>query len=160
MFAPESSLNVLSLAGLRIQQGLTMDYNQSSTSSRDPMELDRLAEELATRELKTQGSTIELEDHDLPVLTALSHGNPYLSADTFNVEEILLSRLYTSLPDLRSELRDYLATLKEELVKLINDDYEAFISLSTDLRGEGARLERLKWPLRDLRAEVLVRYHL
>lgn len=136
-----------------------MDYTEAS-GSRDPMELDRLAEELATRELKTQGSGLYPENHDLPVFIPLSHDNAYLSADTFNVEEFLLSRLYTSLPDLRSELRDYLANLKEELVKLINDDYEAFISLSTDLRGEGARLERLKWPLGDLREEVLVRCHL
>lgn len=117
------------------------------------MELDRLAEELAARE----GTNAEFEgNHDLPVYEPLTHGNTYLSVETFSVEDFLLSRSYTSLPDLRAELRDYLATLKEELVKLINDDYEAFISLSTDLRGEGARLERLKWPLGDLRAQVLV----
>ncbi|KAJ3548647.1 hypothetical protein NM688_g5267 [Phlebia brevispora] len=131
-----------------------MDYAQAG-SSRDPMELERLAEELAVRESKKRGSGPDTENHDLPVYIPLSHDNPHLAAETFNVEEFLLSRLYTSLPDLRSELRDYLATLKEELVKLINDDYEAFISLSTDLRGEGARLERLKLPLGDLRAEVL-----
>ena len=119
------------------------------------MELERLAEELAERELK-KGRAVSVEGHDLPVYIPLSHDNPHLSAEYFNVEDFLLSRSYTSLPDLRTELRDYLATLKEELVKLINDDYEAFISLSTDLRGEGARLERLKWPLGDLRAQVLV----
>ncbi|KAL1672422.1 hypothetical protein EV122DRAFT_271632 [Schizophyllum commune] len=48
-----------------------------------------------------------------------------------------------------------MATLKEELVRLINDDYEAFISLSTDLQGEGVRLERLKQPLGDIKAQVL-----
>ncbi|OBZ70879.1 Conserved oligomeric Golgi complex subunit 2 [Grifola frondosa] len=121
-------------------------------SSRDPFELERLAEELATREL---GEDLSAVQHDLPLYVPLSHDNPYLSAETFDVEVFLLSRSYTSLPDLRSELRDYLATLKEELVKLINDDYEAFISLSTDLRGEGARLERLKAPLSDLKAQVL-----
>lgn len=119
------------------------------------MELDRLAEELANRESGKSRSSLPEGEHDLPAYVPLSHDNPYLSAETFNVEEFLLSRSYTSLPDLRSELRDYLATLKEELVKLINDDYEAFISLSTDLRGEGARLERLKWPLGDLRTQVL-----
>ncbi|THH02289.1 hypothetical protein EW026_g562 [Hermanssonia centrifuga] len=122
-----------------------MDSYSQAGSSRDPMQLERLAEELATREF---GMTrLSAEEHDLPIYIPLSHDNPHLSAGTFNVEDFLLSRAYTSLPDLRSELRDYLATLKEELVKLINDDYEAFISLSTDLRGEGARLERLKWPL-------------
>ncbi|KAF7297546.1 Conserved oligomeric Golgi complex subunit 2-like [Mycena kentingensis (nom. inval.)] len=55
--------------------------------------------------------------------------------EEFDVEPFLLSRAHTSLPDLRSELRDYLWTLKEELVKLINDDYAAFISLSAPARG-------------------------
>lgn len=128
-----------------------MNNFTADETSRDPLDLERLAEELAERELGTTA-----EQHDLPVYVPLSHDNSYLSAEPFNVEEFLLSRAYTSLPDLRTELRDYLATLKEELVQLINDDYEAFISLSTDLRGEGARLEKLKWPLGDLRADILV----
>ncbi|EEC00101.1 hypothetical protein MPER_00021, partial [Moniliophthora perniciosa FA553] len=78
-------------------------------------------------------------DNNLPVYVSLSHDNPYLTAETFDVEEVLLSRSHTSLQDLRVELRDYLSNLKEELVQLINDDYEAFISLSTDLKGEGLR---------------------
>lgn len=129
----------------------------------DPFDLQRLAEELATREqnpsshVQDAGEEMTKAERDLPVYVPLSHSNPYLSAKEFDVEEFLLSRSYTSLPDLRSELRDYLAALKEELVKLINDDYEAFISLSTDLRGEGARLERLKSPLSDIKSHVLVR---
>ncbi|KAK7057129.1 oligomeric Golgi complex subunit 2 [Favolaschia claudopus] len=127
-----------------------------ASSSRDPFELDRLAEELAGRE-----SANPLDDehdtngHDLPIYVPLSHDNSYLKSEVFDVEAFLLSRSYTSLPDLRSELRDYLSTLKEELVKLINDDYEAFISLSTDLRGEGARLNTLKVPLVDLKTQIL-----
>jgi conserved oligomeric Golgi complex subunit 2 len=122
--------------------------------SRDPFQLNRLAEELASRELNPPSSSPPI--HDLPIHLPLSHSNPYITAPTFNVEHFLLSRSHTSLPDLRSELRDYLASLKEELVKLINDDYEAFISLSTDLRGEGTRLERLKHPLGMLKSEILV----
>ncbi|KAH9839219.1 oligomeric golgi complex component, COG2-domain-containing protein [Rhodofomes roseus] len=130
-------------------------------ASEDPFDLQRLAEELVTREQRSTphaqdaGEEITKAERDLPVYVPLSHSNPCLSAKDFSVEEFLLSRSYTSLPDLRSELRDYLATLKEELVKLINDDYEAFISLSTDLRGEGARLERLKAPLSDIKSHVL-----
>lgn len=121
--------------------------------TRDPFQLQRLADELPEdddndRPLDSQ--------HALPSYKPLSHDDPFLSARTFNVELFLQSRSYTSLPDLRTELRDYLATLKEELVQLINDDYEAFISLSTDLRGEGTRLERLKWPLADLKSQTLV----
>ncbi|KAI0645824.1 COG complex component [Trametes meyenii] len=136
-------------------------------TSRDPFELDRLAEELAAREsqhkLKQPNGADEDElsaaEHDLPPYTPLSHDDPHLSAETFDVEQFLLSRAYTSLPDLRTELRDYLAALKEELVRLINDDYEAFISLSTDLRGEGTRLEALQRPLTDLKAKVLESRH-
>ncbi|TFK92716.1 COG complex component [Polyporus arcularius HHB13444] len=131
-------------------------------ASRDPFELDRLAEELAVRESSRQlnGNRTTEDDvpedaRNLPVYVPLSHSDPYLSAETFDVEQFLLSRAYTSLPDLRTELRDYLAALKEELVKLINDDYEAFISLSTDLRGEGTRLESMKRPLADLKGRVL-----
>ncbi|KAF4598583.1 hypothetical protein EYR38_006987 [Pleurotus pulmonarius] len=120
-------------------------------SRKDPYELDRLAEELASRESSQQ----DFSDHDLPAFVPLVHGNQLLAAEEFNVEEFLLSRTYTSLPDLRSELRDYLATLKDELVKLINDDYEAFISLSTDLKDEGARLEKLQYPLSGLKEQIL-----
>lgn len=72
------------------------------------------------------------------------------------LEEFLWERRNIALPDLRAELRQQLAKLKEELVKLINDDYEAFISLSADLRDEGARLERLRRPLETLKTNVLV----
>lgn len=138
---------------------------ETDSPSNDPFDLQRLAEELVTREQNSSsqshprdpGDEITKAERALPVYVPLSHSNPYLSAKGFDVEDFLLSRAYTSLPDLRTELRDYLATLKEELVKLINDDYEAFISLSTDLRGEGARLERLKSPLSDMKSHVLVR---
>ncbi|KAK0212634.1 COG complex component [Desarmillaria ectypa] len=124
-------------------------------SSRDPFQLDRLAEELVTRELLHPHDIDDEEsNHDLPVFVPLSHSNPYLTANVFDIEQFLLSRSHTSLQDLRSELRDYLATLKEELVKLINDDYEAFISLSTDLRGEGVRLKKIKTPLGGLRMQI------
>jgi conserved oligomeric Golgi complex subunit 2 len=121
------------------------------STSRDPFELERLADELEARE-----HSLDPPVHDLPLYPSLAHDNPFFTATVFDVEEFLLSRVHTSLPDLRAELRDYLSVLKEELVQLINDDYEAFISLSTDLRGEGARLDRLKWPLGDLKSQILV----
>lgn len=129
---------------------------QSPTNldTRDPFQLQRLADELPDDD----GDGRPLDDeHTLPSYKPLSHDDSYLSVEIFDVELFLQSRSYTSLPDLRTELRDYLANLKEELVQLINDDYEAFISLSTDLRGEGTRLERLKWPLEDLKSQTLVR---
>lgn len=133
-----------------------MNSRKSSAVNVDPYDLNRLADELVARERNAEGVQSEYSSHDLPHLKPLSHDDPFLTAPEFNVEEFLLSRSYTSLPDLRRELREYLATLKEELVKLLNDDYEAFISLSTDLRGEGTRLERMKWPLDELRSRVMV----
>ncbi|EJD02931.1 COG complex component [Fomitiporia mediterranea MF3/22] len=124
-----------------------------TASSRDPFELTRLAEELAAREATSRPERLSTSV-DLPELLPLSHDNENLTAPDFNVEDFLLSRSNMSLPDLRAELREYLAKLKEELVKLINDDYEAFISLSTDLQGEGDRLERIKWPLGDLHSRI------
>ncbi|ORX35364.1 oligomeric golgi complex component, COG2-domain-containing protein [Kockovaella imperatae] len=91
---------------------------------------------------------------DLPSLQPLSHNHPLLSAPDFNVDTFLLSRIYIPLEELRAELREYLGVLREELVQLINDDYEEFISLGTGLRGEGERLKSLQEPLHDLQSEV------
>jgi len=139
---------------------MTLSPLSVDNSSRDPYELDRLADELASRELLA-GRTKQHDDllvnvPELQEPLPLSHNNPRLTAEVFDVEEFLLERRQIPLPDLRAELRQYLAELKEELVKLINDDYEAFISLSTDLHDEGARLERLKHPLATLKADVNV----
>ncbi|KAF7288139.1 Conserved oligomeric Golgi complex subunit 2-like [Mycena chlorophos] len=105
--------------------------------------------EVASRESGEEGT------HALPDLPPLDHDNPFLTSSTFDVEGFLLSRAQLTLAEERAELREYLAKLKEELVQLINNDYEAFISLSTDLRDEGARLERIKLPLDGLKAEIL-----
>ncbi|EIW74887.1 hypothetical protein CONPUDRAFT_169800 [Coniophora puteana RWD-64-598 SS2] len=67
---------------------------------------------------------------DLPVLVALSHNDPFLTAESFNVDDFLLSCSHTSLPDIHSELKGYSLSLQEELAHRINDDYETFISLS------------------------------
>ena len=143
---------------------MALPVQPKNDNAHDPFELERLAEELELRE-KTRSAALRDDDGEdsdsgvpnLPAYIPLSHDNKYLNVEEFNVEDFLLSRSYTSLPDLRSELREYLASLKEELVKLINDDYEAFISLSTDLRDEGTRLDRLKQPLNGIRGQILVR---
>ncbi|KAJ8076523.1 hypothetical protein PM082_000946 [Marasmius tenuissimus] len=127
-----------------------------SPQPQDPFQLERLAEELATREVTSSREYDENAAHDLPEYVPLSHDNSYLTAETFDVEDFLLSRSHTSLQDLKVELRDYLSNLKEELVQLINDDYEAFISLSTDLKGEGTRLNNLKAPLAGLKQEIQI----
>ncbi|RXK37916.1 hypothetical protein M231_04805 [Tremella mesenterica] len=91
---------------------------------------------------------------DLPSLHPLSHDHPLLSSDQFDVDAFLLSRVWVPLDELRGELREYLGILREELVQLINDDYEEFISLGTGLRGEGDRLRGLEQPLTGLCGEI------
>ena len=73
-----------------------MNLFATNETTRDPLDLERLAEELAERELGTTNASLSGTDHDLPVYVPLSHDNPYLSAELFNVEEFLLSRAYTS----------------------------------------------------------------
>lgn len=124
--------------------------------SRDPYQIERLADDLAARDSNRPPSEISESVHELPLLEPLSH-SLLGSSGQFDVDAFLLTRPHTSLPDLRTELREYSAKLKEELVQLINADYAAFISLSTDLRGEGARLQRIAWPLNGLKAEIEVR---
>jgi hypothetical protein len=94
---------------------------------------------------------------DLPALEPFSHDHPLLSQDTFNPDDLLQSRSHVPLEELRGELRSYLGVLREELVQLINEDYEEFISLGVGLRGEVGRLQRLEGPLDELQQEVKVR---
>lgn len=42
-------------------------------------------------------------------------------------------------------------------MKLINEDYEEFLSLGTGLRGEEERLQRLEGPLQGVRKDIVVR---
>lgn len=42
-------------------------------------------------------------------------------------------------------------------MRLINEDYEEFLSLGTGLRGEEERLKRLEEPLQRVKKEVVVR---
>lgn len=95
---------------------------------------------------------------DLPALEPFSHDHPLLSQDTFNPDDLLQSRSHVPLEELRGELRSYLTVLREELVQLINEDYEEFISLGVGLRGEVGRLQRLEGPLDELQQEVKVRF--
>ncbi|ORY35805.1 oligomeric golgi complex component, COG2-domain-containing protein [Naematelia encephala] len=105
-------------------------------------------------EVDPRASTSTAHSLDLPSLQPLSHAHPLLTAPDFSADTFLLSRIHIPLDELRGELRQYLSVLREELVQLINDDYEEFISLGTGLKGEGERLRRLERPLRALAEDV------
>lgn len=127
-----------------------MAFASGATASRDFYEL-------ALREANSNESPSEYSaEYDLPLLAPLTHGHPLLSSSTptFNVDAFLLSRPNISLPDLRAELRDYLAVLKEELVQFISDNFAALISLRTDLTAQGPWLEKLVEPLRTVKADI------
>ncbi|WVR07562.1 hypothetical protein IAU60_004604 [Kwoniella sp. DSM 27419] len=111
---------------------------------------------LAAPERSPRASSSSSNGHslDLPSLQPLSHAHPLLSSETFDADQFLLSRLHIPLEELRGELRGYLGELREELVQLINEDYEEFISLGTGLRGEEGRLKRLGGPIKEVRREV------
>ncbi|KZO95535.1 COG complex component [Calocera viscosa TUFC12733] len=126
----------------------------SSHGRDDPYALDLLVSELNSRPGSPDSPQV-----DLPTLVPLSHTHPHLDVSSHNrpflVDDFLLTRAaHTSLPDLRTELREYLAQLKEELIELINRDYGDIVSLGTDLRGEGERLERLGKPILGMKLEV------
>ncbi|KAM0752493.1 COG complex component [Meredithblackwellia eburnea MCA 4105] len=91
---------------------------------------------------------------ELPSAPALSH--ELFAGQDFDPSEFLLSRKHTTLDDLRSELRAYLATLRSSLVAVINEEYEAFIGLSTGLRDASvsASLATIKRPILAIRNEV------
>lgn len=85
----------------------------------------------------------------------LSH-ETFLKPDQseFSANDFLLSRRHTPLDELRTELRSYLSNLRQELVGVINRDYEDFIGLGIGLRGTEKRLERMRRPIEDVKQQV------
>jgi len=82
---------------------------------RDPFQLDRWQRNLPPANSAHIMILIGLQPRTIsPSMYLLSHLNPIPLAPTFDVEDFLISRSHTSLPDLRSELRDYLGGLKED----------------------------------------------
>lgn len=93
-------------------------------------------------------------DVDLPLAPALGHD--VLSRPDWDASAFLLERRHSSLDDLRSDLRAYLATLRTSLVGVINDEYEAFIGLSLGLRHAHVAhsLATIRRPVLSIRGEV------
>ena len=55
-----------------------------------------------------------------------------------------LSDRYQTLEDLRNELRELSQSLSKELLDLVNDNYQDFLSLGSTLRGGDERVEEIR----------------
>jgi len=96
---------------------------------------------------------------ELPFAAPLSHelfGILQDGQDDFDASHFLLSRKHVNLDDLRSELRSYLASLRQQLVSIINTDYEDFINLGrSQLLGSDDQMSyRMRKPLEGISGEI------
>ncbi|EFJ29415.1 hypothetical protein SELMODRAFT_7944, partial [Selaginella moellendorffii] len=62
---------------------------------------------------------------------------------------------FMPLEALHDELRSHLATLKNELIELINKDYKDFMSLSTQLVDVDGAVLWMCTPLQELRGKLV-----
>ncbi|KAK3185672.1 hypothetical protein K4F52_005537 [Lecanicillium sp. MT-2017a] len=94
------------------------------------------------------------DDTPLPFPAALPRSD-FLAPD-FNPAEYLsaLPHRHQTLEDLRSDLRDRSAAISAELLELVNSNSNAFLSLGTDLRGGGDKVEDVKVALLGFRRAV------
>ena len=92
--------------------------------------------------------------NDLPFPPSLAHG--LFTHNDFDADQFLLERRHTGLDDLRTDLRAYLHELRNELVGVINEDYEDFIGLGMGLRATDRRLQRVRGPVDSVRNAVEV----
>ncbi|KIW18232.1 hypothetical protein PV08_02520 [Exophiala spinifera] len=77
-------------------------------------------------------------------------------APGFNAATFLasLSNRFQTLEDLQTELRDLSNTLNKELVDLVNDNYQDFLSLGTTLSGGEEKIEDIRLGLLGFQREV------
>ncbi|KAI9016767.1 hypothetical protein DFJ74DRAFT_242318 [Hyaloraphidium curvatum] len=74
---------------------------------------------------------------------------------SFTPESFLAERRVFALEKLKTDLKNHLAVMKNELVELINQDYSDFINLSTNLVGVDKMIADLNKPLDKMKADVL-----
>eukprot|EP00741_Cyanophora_paradoxa_P012665 tig00020614_g12236.t1 len=63
-------------------------------------------------------------------------------------------RKHVPLEQLRNELNKHFQSLRNELLELINRDFDQFVSLSTNLVGADRMIAQLKQPLKVLREDI------
>lgn len=98
---------------------------------------------------------------ELPFNAPLSHelflsNSLITNSGEFDASAFLLTRKHLSLDDLRSELRTYLQTLRNQLKTIINNDYEDFINLGGShlLGSEDQMSIRMRKPIESILKEI------
>ncbi|KAJ5108675.1 hypothetical protein N7456_005350 [Penicillium angulare] len=100
------------------------------------------------------GSDFDADSTDLPFpepLSRLSFLAPDFEPATFLSS---LTNRHQSLEDLRQELRSLEQLLNKELLDLVNENYQDFLSLGTALRGGEEKVEGVKVGLLSFRRDV------
>ncbi|CZT49482.1 uncharacterized protein RSE6_10337 [Rhynchosporium secalis] len=92
-----------------------------------------------------QSGSVSSDDEDnLPYPEALPRSD--FLAPTFSAPAYLstLSERHQTLEDLRSDLRERSQALSKELLDLVNENYEQFLSLGSDLKGGEEKVEDVR----------------
>ncbi|CAI4210523.1 unnamed protein product [Parascedosporium putredinis] len=99
-------------------------------------------------------SSEDEEDTPLPFPTALPRSD--FLAKGFQPAEYLssLPQRHQTLEDLRSELRERSSAISAELLELVNNNYTAFLSLGSELRGGDEKVEDVKVALLGFRRAI------
>ena len=90
------------------------------------------------------GSEFDGNDSSLPFPKPLARSaflEPDFDPTTFLAN---LSDRYQTLEDLRNELRELSQSLSKELLDLVNDNYQEFLSLGSTLRGGEEKVEEIR----------------
>ena len=100
------------------------------------------------------GSDIDENDAALPFPKPLDR-SAFLAPD-FDATAFLsgLSNRFQTLEDLQTELRELSQTLNKELVDLVNDNYQDFLSLGSTLSGGEDKIEEIRLGLLGFQRDV------
>jgi len=94
------------------------------------------------------------EEDTLPYPLPLAR--PAFLATDFNPQDYLstLRSRHQTLEDLRSDLRSRVQEINKELVDLVNNEYEAFISVGSTLRGGEEKIEGVRVGVLGFKREI------
>ncbi len=101
------------------------------------------------------GSEFESNDSGLPFpkpLARSAFSEPDFDPTTFLAN---LSDRYQTLEDLRNELRELSQSLSKELLDLVNDNYQEFLSLGSTLQGGEEKVEEIRVALLGFQRDLI-----